>query len=60
MKLSHAAFFLGGALGIPAFFFRVGDPPMAAQVGWVAIIVVCGIVGVGRWAFQRAAGTSDH
>lgn len=60
MKLSHAASFLGAVLGIPAFFFHIGDLPVAAQVGWLAAIVVCGIAGVGRWAFERAAGTANE
>lgn len=60
MKLSDVAFILGASLGIPAYFMKVGALPVAAQIGWVSAIVVCGIAGCGLSAFEHAAHNGDH
>ena len=46
--------FLAGAVtGVPAFFLRVSDLPISAQIAWCLVVLACGIAGRALWEIVR-------
>lgn len=52
-KSSSVMFLAGAVTGVPAFFLRVSDLPISAQIAWCLVVLACGIAGRALWEIVR-------